>query len=71
MGMHRGTMRWEEEKLDRALVNSKWSKLFPKAYALNEDMVFVDHSTIILVLGERKQWGQRKFRFENAWTREP
>ena len=65
----RGTQRWVEEKLDRALANLRWNQLFLDACVLNEDMATSDHSDILLVLGDNQVKHYRKFRFENAWIR--
>ena len=66
----RDTHRWVEEKLDRALANLRWIRLFPSVCVLNEDMATSNHSTILLVLGDNQVRHCCKFRFENAWIRE-
>ena len=66
----RGTRRWVEENLDKALANLRWSQLFPGACVLNEDIATLDHLAILLVLGDNQVRYCFKFRFENAWIRE-
>lgn len=58
-----GTTKWIEIRLDRALVKNSWGEIFTEAKLTNIEISTSDQCPIISKL--------RKFRFENAWLREP
>uniref|UniRef100_A0A803PF19 Reverse transcriptase domain-containing protein n=1 Tax=Cannabis sativa TaxID=3483 RepID=A0A803PF19_CANSA len=68
----RGTSRWIEVRLDRALVSLGWYQYFSHSRLLNIETSPSDHNPILLefVLPE-KVIPNRRFRFENAWLKEP
>ncbi|WCJ18876.1 RNA-directed DNA polymerase (reverse transcriptase)-related family protein [Euphorbia peplus] len=67
----RGSLNCVEEKLDRGLASSDWLQLFPSAQIINEEAHASDHSALMLFLLPIESFGVRRFRFENAWIREP
>lgn len=68
----KGTSSSVEVRLDRALITQPWSELFPEAILENMEVTASDHYPLWLNLGVRKERrGTMRFRFENAWTREP
>ncbi|XP_060962336.1 uncharacterized protein LOC133032418 [Cannabis sativa] len=68
----RGTEAWIEVRLNRALVTHGWNDLFPDARLQNLEISASDHCPILLNLNLfRKVVSLKKFRFENAWVREP
>lgn len=68
----KGTYNWIEIRLDRALVTQDWNSLFPIARLENNEISASDHCPIWLNLGVHKLVKvARRFRFENAWVREP
>ncbi|XP_060965512.1 uncharacterized protein LOC133034440 [Cannabis sativa] len=68
----RGTSRWIEVRLDRALVSSVWLQTFTQARLLNLEFSSSDHSPIFLeVVAPDVFIPNRQFRFENAWLKEP
>uniref|UniRef100_A0A803PEK6 Reverse transcriptase domain-containing protein n=1 Tax=Cannabis sativa TaxID=3483 RepID=A0A803PEK6_CANSA len=68
----RGTSNWVEVRLDRALISSDWFRLFPQAKLSNLETSTSDHSPIYLEPAiEPFNLYPRKFRFENAWLKEP
>ncbi|XP_060964883.1 uncharacterized protein LOC133033858 [Cannabis sativa] len=68
----RGTNNWIEVRLDRALVTERWLQLFPQAKLINLEVSSSDHCPILLdVVIHNIVPGNRKFRFENCWLREP
>jgi hypothetical protein len=58
------------ERLDRALCNDEWRLMFPNAVVkVLPRIQFSDHHPIMVHLGGIQQiFGNRKFRFERAWT---
>jgi exonuclease III len=58
------------ERLDRALCNDEWRLMFPNAVVkVLPRIQFSDHHSIMVHLGGIQQiFGNRKFRFERAWT---
>lgn len=68
----RGTPNWVEVRLDRALVYAEWFLLFPNARLCNLGPSSSDHSPLFLDLATQFRFQhKRRFRFENAWGREP
>lgn len=68
----RGTDRWIDIRLDRAMVNSKWLAKFRTTQLLNLEVTLSDHSPIFLcpILDQRQELTSR-FRCENAWLTDP
>ncbi|XP_074349508.1 uncharacterized protein LOC141689198 [Apium graveolens] len=68
----RGTNKWTEIRLDRALVSQEWLMSFQDAKLTNMEVSTSDHCPILLEpVVEKINAGLRKFRFENAWLHEP
>ncbi|XP_074356438.1 uncharacterized protein LOC141696155 [Apium graveolens] len=68
----RGTAAWTEVRLDRALTTLLWLNLFPMVKLYNLEGSSSDHSPIKFIPeASEKSVGQKKFKFENAWLREP
>ncbi|XP_060964189.1 uncharacterized protein LOC133033466 [Cannabis sativa] len=68
----KGTENWVEVRLDRALISQEWQGLFPSASLHNLEVSVSDHCPIWIDLAVSKHVPtQKKFRFENAWSREP
>lgn len=58
--------------MDRALISQSWNLLFPSSSLENLKISASDHCPIWLKLGmNTNRQGNRRFRFENAWAREP
>uniref|UniRef100_A0A803NT91 Reverse transcriptase n=1 Tax=Cannabis sativa TaxID=3483 RepID=A0A803NT91_CANSA len=67
-----GSRNWIEVRLDRALVNNAWSQLFQGASLLNLEISSSDHYPIFLEPELNHCYPpNRKFKFENAWLKEP
>ena len=66
----RGSDKWVDERLDRALATYQWFHIFENARVVNLEMPTSDHSALLLdfLTGQKKI--VRKFRFENAWIKE-
>lgn len=61
-----------EVRLDRVLVSAGFLNLFNEAKLINLEVSTSDHSPILLELREPTiVTPTRRFRFENAWLREP
>ncbi|XP_062088511.1 uncharacterized protein LOC133795077 [Humulus lupulus] len=68
----RGTSNWIEVRLDRALFSQTWRSIFPGAKLVNVEISTSYHSPIWLDLAYRRRDPfVKRFRFENAWVREP
>ncbi|XP_062086997.1 uncharacterized protein LOC133793717 [Humulus lupulus] len=68
----RGTPNWIEVRLDRALISQPWRTIFYSAKLVNLEISVSDHSPIWLDLAYQvRDPVIRRFRFENAWVREP
>uniref|UniRef100_A0A803P8S6 Reverse transcriptase domain-containing protein n=1 Tax=Cannabis sativa TaxID=3483 RepID=A0A803P8S6_CANSA len=68
----RGTSNWIELRLDRALVSSTWYQSFPNTRLINLDTSPSDHNPLCLELEVQNVVPPiRRFRFENAWLKEP
>uniref|UniRef100_A0A803NGT2 Reverse transcriptase domain-containing protein n=1 Tax=Cannabis sativa TaxID=3483 RepID=A0A803NGT2_CANSA len=68
----RGTASWVEVRLDRAVVNQKWIDTFISAKLFNLEFSSSDHSPILLSPYDPDvTFAKKRFRFENAWLREP
>lgn len=68
----RGTNKWVEIKLDRALVTRSFNNIFTVVKLTNLEIITSDHSPIFLEPAIVSQViGMKTFRFENAWLREP
>ena len=67
----RGTDRWVEERLDRALANEAWCRRFGQARLSHISRIVSDHNPILLEIFKfvPKPYN-RRFRFENAWISE-
>ncbi|XP_074352927.1 uncharacterized protein LOC141692083 [Apium graveolens] len=68
-----GTDKWVEIRLDRALTSGSWLNLFKDAKLVNLEVSTSDHSPIFLEPVNNVLIPSRvhKFKFENAWLREP
>lgn len=67
-----GTADWIEVRLDRALFNLPFLNIFTDARIINLEVSTSDHCPIIMELEKVEKVAQQKrFRFENAWLREP
>ncbi|XP_060965763.1 uncharacterized protein LOC133034618 [Cannabis sativa] len=68
----RGTTLWVEIRLDRAMVTEAWTLLFQGAKLFNLETSTSDHSPLFLepIFVEQSPTNYR-FRFENAWLKEP
>ncbi|XP_062075810.1 uncharacterized protein LOC133779929 [Humulus lupulus] len=61
-----------EIRLDRALASSAWINLFPEAKLSNHEVTTSDHCPLFLTPIPASYVPRiRKFKFENAWLREP
>lgn len=68
----RGSSGWMEVRLDRALVSYSWLSAFPQAKLFNLPFSASDHSPLLLSLCSEVRFSSvSRFRFENAWVREP
>ncbi|KAL8100581.1 hypothetical protein AgCh_032729 [Apium graveolens] len=68
----RGTARWIEVRLDRAMVDSRWQAIFQLAQLFNLEVTISDHNPIFLnPTAEVRYAPKRRFRFENAWLTDP
>uniref|UniRef100_A0A803PDL7 Reverse transcriptase domain-containing protein n=1 Tax=Cannabis sativa TaxID=3483 RepID=A0A803PDL7_CANSA len=68
----RGTDRWIEARLDRAIASQLWLDLFPLAILHNLEVSTSDHSPLLLDIQPQKLGVMpRKFRFENFWLGNP
>lgn len=68
----RGTDKWVEIRLDRALVSKEWMKRFKDAKLSTLEVSTSDHCPIFLEpLIEKTIIRPHRFRFENAWLRDP
>lgn len=68
----RNTDHWVEIRLDRVLINTKWSNLYQNAKVYNLEGSPSDHSPLLLVPEVLLKGNNKKqFRFENAWLTEP
>ncbi|WKA07960.1 hypothetical protein VitviT2T_025728 [Vitis vinifera] len=68
----RGTTRWVEERLDRALVSADWKHLFNQSRLIHLSVSTFDHLPVLLEL--RKfvpRQSLRCFKYENSWSLEP
>ena len=68
----RGTTRWVEERLDRALVSTGWKHLFNQSHLIHLSVSTSDHLPVLLEL--RKfvpRQSLRRFKYENSWSLEP
>ena len=68
----RGTTRWVEERLDRALVYADWKHLFNQSRLIHLSVSTFDHLPVLLEL--RKfvpRQSLRRFKYENSWSLEP
>jgi hypothetical protein len=68
-----GTPRAVEVKLDRALANADWFRMFPNVMVENLVAPASDHYPLLLKKEESQRiWVPRQsFKFENAWCVEP
>uniref|UniRef100_A0A803PQB4 Endonuclease/exonuclease/phosphatase n=1 Tax=Cannabis sativa TaxID=3483 RepID=A0A803PQB4_CANSA len=68
----KGTAKWVEIRLDKALVSQLWLDSFPQAVLTNCDVSSSDHMPIYLQPEPTAITNfVYHFKFENAWTREP
>lgn len=68
----RGSSDWVEIRLDRAFVTPSWRSIFPSARLFNLGFSSSDHSPLLLTfVSPIAPRSKQRFRFENAWTREP
>uniref|UniRef100_A0A803NGP6 DUF4283 domain-containing protein n=1 Tax=Cannabis sativa TaxID=3483 RepID=A0A803NGP6_CANSA len=67
----RGTRRWVEIQLDRALVSTNWYTIFPQSRLINLESSPSDHNPIFLELECPPAFVQNyNFKFENAWLKD-
>lgn len=68
----KGTNKWVEIRLDRALANTRFFNEFPEAKLTNIEVSTSYHCPIFLepVIGVRPV-KTKKFKFENVWLKEP
>ena len=59
-----------KERLDRAVANAEWKRIFPKATIKHLPMLSSDHATLVINSHEDIPSGPKPFRFEEAWTRD-
>lgn len=67
-----GTNEWIEVRLDRALVSHSFMNCFKNAHLTNLEITTSDHSPIMIepvIISNVVP--SKRFRFENAWLREP
>ncbi|XP_074352960.1 uncharacterized protein LOC141692122 [Apium graveolens] len=68
----RGTEKWVEIRLDRAIVSKEWMETFQDAKLTNLEVSTSDHCPIFLEpMIEKITLSTKRFWFENAWLREP
>ncbi|XP_019184178.1 PREDICTED: uncharacterized protein LOC109179063 [Ipomoea nil] len=64
----KGTERWVQERLDRAVATTEWCAMFSEAIVRNLITINSDHSAIILDLVVRPiRQVIRRFKFESGW----
>ena len=64
---------WIEERLDRAVCNSRWNILFPHVGVLNGEMTKSDHRPLVVnteFYAEQSRPRGAKRRFEARWLKE-
>uniref|UniRef100_A0A2N9G9R7 Reverse transcriptase domain-containing protein n=1 Tax=Fagus sylvatica TaxID=28930 RepID=A0A2N9G9R7_FAGSY len=59
-----------KERLDRAVANVEWKRLFPKATIKHLPMLSSNHAPLVINSHEDIPNGPKPFRFEEAWTRD-
>ncbi|XP_050259856.1 uncharacterized protein LOC126704915 [Quercus robur] len=59
-----------KERLDRALVNTRWTEIFPRALLKHFPSNSFDHIPIVLFTEGEEGSRPRPFKFEETWTRE-
>ncbi|KAK1383205.1 hypothetical protein POM88_020940 [Heracleum sosnowskyi] len=68
----KGTEKWIEIKLDRALAYSSFLRTFTEVKLFNLEISTSDHSPLFLEpVRVNADFSVRRFKFENAWLREP
>ena len=68
-----GARGWVQERLDRALVSTNWTSLFPRVRLYNVAFYSSDHKMLILKAippKSRNKRGKQLFRFEAMWLKE-
>ena len=64
------------ERLDRALANDRWRRMFPYATVTHEIVSYSDHNPVLLALNDKRKFAtthgkkKRLFRFETLWVQE-
>lgn len=67
-----GTESWVEIRLDRALTNASFMSNFQEAKLTNMGITTSDHCPILLEpVSQSRTMYVKRFKFENAWLREP
>lgn len=66
-----GSDDWVEERLDRVMASNDWINLNAGAVVRNILTLNSDHSALSLQLSSINEIGIFRFRFENAWAKEP
>ena len=64
---------WVKERLDRALVSTNWSIMFPNVSLHHIATSTSDHCMLVLKAHRDRQWRTRRkklFRFESMWLRD-
>jgi hypothetical protein len=59
-----------KEKLDRALANTRWCELFPRALVKHFPPFSSDHAPIVLYIDGELTRLPKPFKFEEIWTRD-
>ncbi|XP_074375401.1 uncharacterized protein LOC141717203 [Apium graveolens] len=68
----KGTSDWVELRLNRALVTQQWLDIHKETTLFNMEVSTSDHTPIFLAINKCIiNTNVRRFRFENAWLREP
>lgn len=71
MGKNRGTLRWIDARLDRALLNTRWRSLLHSTRPFNLEHPVSDHIPLFLDPWFQCNLGRsRGFLFENAWLKD-
>lgn len=59
------------QRLDRALINSRWATKYPRSRCINELALGSDHTPMIIQTAVPKRKNQRRFKFEEMWLEDP
>lgn len=59
------------ERLDRAMTNAEWNRLFPRSQCIHRLAIGSDHVPISVRLEHHERRGERAFKFEDMWLQKP